>query len=52
MVTKFTQKHDEFKKCEYEEQQKWIDGIFATGDTFPNKKQKAKKGGGNALPND
>ncbi len=35
MVTKFTQKHDKFKKCKYEKQQKWIDRIFATGDTFP-----------------
>ena len=35
MVTKFTQKHDEFKKWEYEGQQKWIDGIFSTGDNFP-----------------
>lgn len=34
-VKRFTQKQDEFKKFQYESQQKIVDNIFAVGDNFP-----------------
>ncbi|WP_333183771.1 GIY-YIG nuclease family protein [Microcoleus sp. B3-D7] len=34
-VKRFTQKQDEFKRLQYELQQKIVDNIFAVGDNFP-----------------